>query len=465
MIAFSPTMVYWSRFLRHDGLVLLSMILSVWGFTFKNKSNTLVVFSLGAALHFCIKENAYLHMAMFLTYLIYEAIYLNFISKSTELFSSIEEIAMGLKQRIFSCLLAVLIFALVYSYFYSAGFQYIDGIWDGLYRKSLVYWFNQHSIERISGPFSYTFLINSFYELWWVPLLLIHVIIFYKGQTWLTRLGFIFALTFSLMGHFISNSESTILPLFQFLKIKIPLDYYLFFPLVYHAVVSTSVYLGQNNRLLAILSYSFFTSLFVYSYVGEKVPWLAIYPLFWGIIFFSVYCEKMFSWLWVSALVIICSISAYHSYKLNILESGRSHHLISQVQTSPEFEELLYELSAEINAFPGNSGPKVLAMDYTIWPTVWYLYGKPGFHFHDNQMPKSHYKYILGPTGPQKLDSDLEYTHDKKIIDFRVYWDPDWRKFSFAGAIRYALYKTPWSPVGKTSAKLYIRKPFALLNY
>src|SRR5690606_37351058 len=148
---------------------------------------------------------------------------------------------------------------------------------DGLYRKSLFYWLEQHHVERIKGPFFYKTLIMTIYETWMIPVFLLLGFYWIKKQKTIWRfvdlsiLLVLIAIAW-LLSHPAPNFFVT------WFKIKNGLDFFIFFSLIYMALRTTLSFLQQQRIELAFYSYLFFASFFTYSFLGEKVPWLAIYP-------------------------------------------------------------------------------------------------------------------------------------------------------------------------------------------
>src|SRR5690606_32250030 len=68
-LAISPSFTYWSRFLRHDFLVLASLVFAAWAWILKPKYWSLYL-GIAAGLHFSTKENFFVHLALLSGFLI-----------------------------------------------------------------------------------------------------------------------------------------------------------------------------------------------------------------------------------------------------------------------------------------------------------------------------------------------------------------------------------------------------------
>ncbi len=437
-LSLSPTLVYWSRFIRHDNFVLFSILGMIISLHLSNKAIRPIAFFFFFTLHFCAKENAYVHTMLVLGFLLYEHILYKLVRPLKK--SSLSSIFQHFLNYKTSWIIGLLISGFLYSWYYSAGFAYPEGILDGIYRKSLTYWFDQHSTERITGPFAYTFFVNTFYESWWFPFIILHLIFFYRQRLWLQQTGFLASLVIGILGCFLLTQEFPMTFSKEILKIKMPMDFILFVPLVFHAFSSTTTYLLEEKQELGICAYAFFSTLFTYSYLGEKVPWLAAYPLIAGVIFFSIYIERNLTFIAIPFISLFVMLNGYWAYKLNFKEAGQAKHLLSQVHTTPQYEKQAAWLNSQLQkgkflrAFPGHQ-----------WPLTWYLYGGPGYIFYTSNKPLNEYDYILGDFGDSRL-SELSSTHRKTVLTFRWWWSPDWKNMTFSKAFNYYWSKEPWNP-------------------
>lgn len=293
-IAISPELVFWSRFSREDYYMVWSLICMLAGATLAPASLAPIIVWFGFAWMMCVKEASFVFIAIFLGYLIFEFFICKVVkvSEKNEKPLLITQIKKNFQAHPWSWVVGFALAAFVYSYLYSAGFQYAEGILDGLYRKSLVYWWNQHSIERIKGPFSYAFFVISWYDLPWTVALILLQIHFYfsRGARW--KVFFLVMIAVSAILSLLSsgmNFESTfILNLF---KLKIPFDVFLCLFILINSIVTTTMHLKDQQKNLAFFGYWFWANFFTFGYLGEKVPWLALYPFISGLIYFALYFQ------------------------------------------------------------------------------------------------------------------------------------------------------------------------------
>jgi uncharacterized protein (TIGR03663 family) len=305
-VSLSPTLVYWSRFLREDTLILALMALMLFAVTEMRAPLKAFWFILAFTLQFCIKENAYVTLAILLGYLVFEHLYA--LWKLDDKNSLVRSMFRYVSQHKVATFVACAVSTFIYCYLYSAGFRYSQGILDGLYRESIVYWMHHHNIERISGPFLFHFYMLSWYESLFVLAFLAHLYFFYRAASMpvraLAAATLIFALTLGIwvstnMGVGVQATGSFLDPtsinflVWKFFKLKDGYDLVGLIIFLVHPFIVTVVHLNRGERALAFFGYFFTATLFTYSYLGEKVPWLSVYPFVSGLAYFALFFESV----------------------------------------------------------------------------------------------------------------------------------------------------------------------------
>lgn len=438
-LSISPTFTYWSRFIRHDFLVISSIIAATWILLKKPKNHALYL-GLMIGVHFSSKENFYVHIAIAFGFLITRY----FIEKKYPL-AKLKQIAW-----------IFLGFFLVSIPLYTAWFQYSDGIIDGLFKKSLSYWITQHHSERISGPFFFNSLIISIYETWLIPCLGILFFHWFKQQSLRFRIIDISAV---LVFAIVSLIMPTPLPSFfsVWLKTKNGLDVFLFFSFIYIALRTTIFYLRQHDLLQAALHYTAFSLLFTYSYLGEKVPWLAIYPTL-ALVLLIAYQLKFYSTnlkIIVFASLILCLPKTIY---INHIVPGSERELISQVHTSREYEDLLLKLKASLETPVDTIKPRVLVLEDNGWPLSWYIWGLNGVDYNAAKTQYANYDFIFDKQINSKTSAFLRNTHNRHSITLRHYWWPDFSQITFSKWCKLAFLHKPWSESGFYKVAVWRKK-------
>jgi uncharacterized protein (TIGR03663 family) len=411
-------------------------------------------------IHFCAKENIFISFALLSGYMIYEGLISKF-SKESLIRSSIRYCSKYKTETISGLIISVFIFC----YFYSAGFQYSAGILDGLYRKSIVYWLNQHNISRINGPFIYQFLVLSWYDFLFIILFFVHLIHFYIKATLSQRLVFASSFLLSLICYFSFKRFD-----FTVLKLIIPLDAFLFFPLVAHSILVTTKHLKEGNHLLSFLGYFFLATFFTYSFVGEKVPWLSLYILITGIPYLALYFQdtlysnrllelKLKSIPYFNIALLLAFLFYLRiAIMTNFTNTGKAQEFISQVHTTAHYENIIYKIKEEILQPYKNKSPLVLDYKDNTWPLTWYFLNLPEFKFSKAKNKIRKYTYIFADQTNSNLDFDLLETHSKVLIPMRHWWLPNYKKLTLWNYLNYSINHTPWNKTGQKFISLYTKK-------
>jgi uncharacterized protein (TIGR03663 family) len=300
-VAVSPTLIYWSRFIRHDPFVLLGIFTALYGALVARGSLKVYLVSIGFAIQFCAKENSYVHLAILVGYLIFEPSFCWLVCKRWRppwgMFGY-------LRQYWIQTILAVAAFMLIYALLFGAWGLYPEGILDGLYRKSIFYWWEQSAIERIKGPFMFHYYVLSFYESVFVLAVLVQMGLFYCEAPAVIRIlgGVVFVCASGGWIYYASPPAGTshenflwLNPVWKFLKLKHGFDVFGSILFGSHAVLLTAGHLVRRERCLAVTGYFFTALLFSYSYLGEKVPWLTLYPFLAGVIYLALYYQDYFT--------------------------------------------------------------------------------------------------------------------------------------------------------------------------
>lgn len=454
-LGLSPVNLLWSRFLREDAFMMLFLALCFWGLNFtKHRKWALPFALLFLILQFTSKENSFMTLGLILFYLCFEAIFSFIKNRSFPLNQSLKA-SCGLRELSF-CLV---IGAFLYCYLYSNGFTYSQGILDGLYRKSLMYWFHQHKIERISGPFFFNFMIISWYDFFFLVSVPYFFFVTKLKNIKLHLLGFTLAAITSSIFLSVIDWSSTPFFIDQVLKFKHPFDAMVACMMLYMGAATTIDHLLRDERELAFYGFFFWANWFSYSYVGEKVPWLALYPLLFGVLYHSIlvgtqkYSDliKRQRKLLIPILSIVFTLQIVTFYRSGLRDEGQAKELASQVQTSWEFDETLTAIREKLlQNTPTEIKSRVLLTGDPIWPGTWYLYSLPGYSFRSPNKKYDMFDDMIVDHSFLSSHLEIEGTHKISPLPFRHWWLPDWINLSPMNWFNYLVWREPWNPVGKT---------------
>ncbi|MCS6961200.1 MAG: TIGR03663 family protein [Deltaproteobacteria bacterium] len=288
LLLLSPVLIYYSRFAREDYIVILG--LTVFFIGCYRRIYWLIF--VGLALQFATKANFFINIVLLSAYLLY--VWLrnsNFPVNCNFSKSDLRNFLLGLGVGL-----------LLFVYLITTEFRNWNGVLDVTY-KSLKHWYEMHKVERISGPFSFHLSIFAFHEQVFFVFLVGTISHFVMTVPCRVYERFIFVVFFLLFPVVMTSvpfgtpvydlikDMPVVSGIIKFFKLKGAVDLISCMYILIFGFWITDYYL-KNDPKLSFLCYLFFSNLFVYSYVGEKVPWLAVYPLFFGYIFFGIYWAK-----------------------------------------------------------------------------------------------------------------------------------------------------------------------------
>lgn len=380
LLAFSPSMVYFSRFFRNDMIIVFCTLAVVAG-AFRYIDNIhsskrypyLILTASSLAIAVTAKENAYIIILIFgayagmgLLYSIYSSWKRENLSLKKTLILKISALLPFLPEFILSGAL----FIFIVMFFYSSLFRNDISLFS-IVERAFNHWIAMHRIERLGGPFYYYIPILLTYE--------IPVILFGTA-------GF-----------------------FHFLKQK-----------------------GKNASFFIFLCYWAFTSLLLYSYLQEKVPWLVVHIVLPFGILAGAYLGELFSrktesippeqgllggdlsplpgpepslraehpgktrTLIAGILALALLISLAQCISVNYYRSMEPAELMTYTQASPDIRELMEKIGG-FDSRPETLRLYVVDPNQLYWPLPWYLRGYEKTGYSSKLPASSKYDAIIVP--------------------------------------------------------------------
>ncbi|HQM52818.1 MAG TPA: TIGR03663 family protein [bacterium] len=494
LFAVSPTFMYFSRFFREDVFVAFWALLSVGLFVNRLRAGSrgwLYGASAAFSLMFCVKENSYMFLAIFVSFwafmLLFERCFGRAALPGTPCAAGGGRRLLGLLDTV----VALGIFFAIFYLFFTSFFRNPPGFIDGLYRKSLGYWMHQDKIQRIKGPFTYFCPIAATYEL---PLL---AVLFAGVVATLRR----HRLSLAVM----AGSSAVALPLMCLWNRPLPVAWDTLFHMTstLHVVFALYVFalgmaatctcLREGRRFAAFVSYWSWTSLLLYSYAGEKVPWLLMHVLMpmvlWaGVLLGDFFASERFrrnTNAYAALLGVGLLLFLQASLRLCFVNEANPVECMVYTQTSTDIQKTL----RIINALAEETG-KGLQLPIGIqgestWPYTWYLRDyKDWFHPGTFTAPS---KMVVAVDWDKRRDFSavLEPHYRETRMKLREWWvpsplgslkspGPGWaervfgrRPFSvfiadsshrLRALLRYYFSRQVWSVLGSQDIAFYVRR-------
>ncbi len=537
-LTFSPTHLYFSRFMRHDSyMAFFTYVAVVFGLLYyrTRRRKHLYLAAASLAFMFCVKENAYIHTFIFLTFLFVkdfsQTFYKNallldkkniigwtgtflitacsvglliffakrplppglaLIEKETwatlllivpQLWVALWVVSYwifdnrrrpqvnSIADTIYPPIFAAFIFVWIYILLYSTLFLNRTGIFDGL-AGSWKYWWHQHSIQRIKGPFHYYVPFFVLYEL---PVVLIALggVLYRLSRTLNGAILTVWATFFS-AGLILFQGE-TALPLWMaFTHMEIWTDLIITCYVVFIGGWGSLYFLKQRETLTAFFTYWASLGFLIYSYAGEKVPWLFLHimlPLFVlaGIMLRDFFlsriwhrCDSKIRVLtYVSGVigVLFAMYTLHTTIPLNYYNRASPVERMVYTQTSTDVFDMLDVIRAVKIRIGSEKAkkPLIAVQGIAVWPLHWYLRDYKEW-FHPGNLENITHPMVVIDWEKREQYHDIFQTEYQEIrVKLREWWIPD-SNGTILDWWRYFLYRKIFNPPGSSDIAFYVRK-------
>ncbi len=370
LLAFSPMLLYFSRFARNDIYILfwtLLLVICLWRYIEERKARYLYIGAAALSLSFCTKEVSYITVVIFASFLLIvagreliarirrrfdlsdltpAAEYLILIGTlSLPLFAAGIEIipgvelthlwakvlvvvflfmisaAIGLRWNVRRWLLSVLIFYGIFALLYTTFFTNISGFGSGIW-GSMEYWIAQQEVARGGQPWYYYILLLSFYE---------------------------------------------------------------FLPLVF-AFIGAIYYTVRGNLFSRFLVYWAALSLIIYSLFGEKMPWLSLHIALPMILLGGNFIGRLFQevdWRRVRAsalravtvlvLLLLFSFTLRVAFQASYQERDEPPQMLVYAGISSDVPQIMAQIEGLAEETGEGKELRITVDSPLTWPWVWYL--------------------------------------------------------------------------------------------
>ncbi len=384
LVTISPTLLFFGRFLRMDILELLTASAAFLAFYAVLRGSTGAWGWLGvwAGLAFATKENAYVTAALVAVAAAVVAVVRGPIRSVAGSFTWVN-------QRWAGIVLAGSVFILVTIPLYTVGLTHPE---DWLFPvRSIVYWWQQHTIERVPGP-------------WW----------FYLPR----------------------------LLQYEFLILGAALAW----------IIRRLRRLRTIELFLASLAVG---SVFIYIYLGEKVPWLAVHQVWFFIPLAGAQLARTFGsrGRWWSRLIAGVAVTATVASTLvanfvleEITQTQERVESLHFVQTTPEFVAAAREATA---LYELGYAPPAVATGQSVWPLSWYWRRLPVSWAYPEEGDEPGMVFC-DPEDEAEILETLGEGWVGETVPLRSWWlmyagDPGFKDW-----VRYFFTLKPWGQIGST---------------
>ncbi len=381
----SPLFLYYGRFLRMDVLeaLLASAAGLAWLDVLRRRRHAWWWLGLWVGLAFATKENAYVTAALAGVSAVAVALVFGFRERTAAAWR-------WAWRRWREILTASSVFVLVTIPLYTVGFSHAE---DWAFPvKAIGYWWKQHSIQRVGGP-------------WWYHL---------------PRLGI-----------------------------------YEFLPIAAALVWAWRRRRRMRSLEVFLLAFGL-ASVGLYCYLGEKTPWLGVHQVWAFVPLAGLQLAHTFGprgtrpgrLVAGAALAATLVTTVTASFVLDeITPAARRVEALVFVQTCPELRDLARE-GVELAA-AGDGGARISVSGQGAWPLLWY-WRDLGVWWSRPRPGQELDLVVCDPGDELDVRKSLGPGWERERIPLRAWWLMYQEAPSPAEALRYLVTRVPWSPVGST---------------
>ncbi len=255
-----------------------------------------------------------------------------------------------------------------------------------IYRETFDYWWGQHLEHRIKGAFHYYMPILLIYEI--LPLTIVLAGWIYSMMKNKTLKKYILPawIVFTLIYTMIFAYRKTPIDVVYWDKtfhLTSPTHIYLILTITLFGMIQVVRYILKKETFLAFLFYWFWLNLLLYSYAGEKVPWINLHITIPLLLTAAIYIQKMFNDISYSKLkkiaipvfVILASYTFASSMKLCFVHPWDTRERLIYGHTTIEVQDTATEVK-RIAALLGTRETTEVNVEMGLlvnWPLRWYL--------------------------------------------------------------------------------------------
>jgi uncharacterized protein (TIGR03663 family) len=241
-------------------------------------------------------------------------------------------------------------------------------------------------------------------------------------------------------------------------------------PVLLLALVGVVAVARRPTVLGAFLIWMFVTSLIVYSWASERMPWLILHPLLPAVLLAGIGFQTLWGargTLVGKAGLAFVAIGAVYSIQagLNLayVRPADPRELLVYTQISTDVPGVVTEIGSLNRTVPDRlHRPLRLEVDSwagTGWPWGWYLRNVPTAYPDMSQAdysPTGDVVLVAEPDQRRLAGRLRDYTGRR--FRLRVWWVPDWGGATLTDWARWLLLRHRWGPEGTLDEWLYVRR-------
>ncbi len=463
LLTFSPSTLYFSRFLRHDIYLALCNLAAVyWVFRYGETRQARYLYGSAVAfgLAFSTKEDLYLLTPLFLlgfaAMLVWEVLAA---PNRKEAARAAWGETLGFFGRAWLPLITSLVIFLGIGLLFYTSFTTHPENWNPV-RRALGYWLGQQQIRRIGGP-------------WWyyVPQLVLYepLIVFAVGAMLLGPL--LFTPFRDKLGRYLAYAAVAALIGFAVALFRWPAHPGLLLVAVFALAIVSVATKWLPNRFIRFTVVWAIGSVCIYAWAQEKVPWLLVpqvVPLailagyFFGRLVESGSFRNpgtMVPVVAVGALTLWTMVAANYLYEApypSEPKDSRHAEMLVYVQSTYDVIKVMDKIREVGEELGTGTQTRLAVTGNATWPFSWYLRHYPVNWAGDVRFVDT--PVVIVDKENTALDKPLAEKYTREVFEIRGWWEPDWKNITLPKLMRWLFTRIAWSGTGSSDALLFVHK-------
>ena len=458
LLAFSPLFLYYSRYARNDiysAFWSLLLVICMWRYFEERKARYLYIGSAALSLSFCTKEVSYITVVIFALFLL--------IITAKELATRIRK---GFDLKDLSAPAEYLILVVTLSLpLYAAFIKIIPGVDVGLDLS------NVWAIVLVISLFAIAAAIGIRWNprRWLISALIFYGIFILLYTTFFTNVSGFASGLWGSVDYWIQQQDVARggQPWFYYIML---LPVYEFLPLLF-ATIGAVYYTIKGNTFSRFLVFWAAISLVLYSFAGEKMPWLSIHIALPVILLSGMFIGQLlqgFEWpktrVWalrgvtVLALLLFFSFSVHIACQESYQRSDDPPQMLLYAGMSSDMPRIMGQIE-ELAEKTGEGKDITITLDWDLyWHWRWYLRDYPNIDYSFEQ-PQGSVVIIRSDHEPAD-QSYLERYGEGERINILIWFPEEYRDFDIGWWWGYFLHRETLGPYWNTQGIVYFPKSF-----
>ncbi|HLQ35396.1 MAG TPA: flippase activity-associated protein Agl23, partial [Chloroflexota bacterium] len=476
LFTISPSFLYFSRFAREDIYVTFFtylMVVGMFGWLATRKPRFIYLLFVATALAFATKESTFITLFIFGSFLILVLLWEN--RSLVPLPSRWERLSegawdLGVTQGLRAVgrsvwVTAIVWFAIIIVLLFTTFLTNRHGLQDA-FTSSLTYWLGQQNVARGSQPGYYYALLLPAYEQ--IPVLfgIVGICAVVFRRWWLAAVAVVVVAGQALA---IVHGGPLTLPLLALTALVLGLS-------------ATVLGLSQGRLFPTFLAYWSILAFIIYSWAGEKMPWLVLQLALPLLLMAALFLGELFSaprWnegRW--AVAIVCAVLGLFAIHVDwplVYERGDvPKDMLIYTQTSPQVKQAVAQIDQLSDQLTGGKDLKILIDSASTWPFAWYLRDYKNVAYQPTISSPPDQPVVITAVENDAQDKPQLQNYVGNRYKLRTWFPEDYKDLTlpkvFQSVIDPVMRKTLWnwltlreppSPMGSYDFNLWIRKDLA----